>query len=149
MPRPATLYLRYSDSQKFTLWYYFYRLTFRKSRTLVSSYFLIVTIVIMADKSGVPKDKLKKKKNLKKTCSARFKTINSVSQNIFCFWKGSIEKKTTITTGYHTPIHDNSTSEKHKNISGDLNQIQQSLTKIRGTMVKKLDVKVWETQKFC
>lgn len=46
------------------------------------------------------------------------------------------EKKKRKTTGYHKPIHDKSISEKHKDISGDLNRIQQSLTKKRGTMVK-------------
>lgn len=59
----------------------------------------------------------------------------------------SILKKTAVNKsgtswGDHTPVHDNSTLDQNENISTDLHQIQQSLTDIRESMVKKIDVTI-------
>lgn len=56
--------------------------------------------------------------------------------------KKSILKKTAVykpRTSWedHWPVHDISTLDQNENISGDLHQIQQSLTDIRESMVKK------------
>lgn len=107
----------------------------------MSSYFLIVTIVTMADKSGVPKEK---QPNKKKKLDLKPSTT-SVKYVLF-LKRQRYKKHMRITTGYHSPIHDKSTSEKHKYISDDLNQIRQILTKIRGTMVKQSVVKVWDSK---
>lgn len=54
----------------------------------------------------------------------------------------SILKKTAVNKpgtswGDHTPVHDNSTLDQNENISADFHQIQQSLTDIWDSMVKK------------
>lgn len=49
----------------------------------------------------------------------------------------AVKKKPRNSSGEHTPIHDNSTSEQRENISIDLQSTQQSSSEIRESVVKK------------
>lgn len=94
----------------------------------------------MVDKVGITRtNKTHEKERLKtkQTCSARFKIGNSVCQKIYCFLHCRGEKTPRNSTGEHTPIHDNSTSEQRENISIDLQSTQQSSSEIRESVVKK------------
>lgn len=84
---------------------------------MVSFYFLIVTIVTMSDKSGVPKEKQpKKKKKTKKLIQLDLKPSTASLKYVLFLKRQRWKKNTRITTGYHSPIHDKSTSENHKYI---------------------------------
>lgn len=49
----------------------------------------------------------------------------------------AVKKNPRNSSGEHTPIHDNSTSEQRENISIDIQSTQQSSSEIRESVVKK------------
>lgn len=62
----------------------------------------------------------------------------------------AVKKNARNSSGEHTPIHDNSTSEQRENISIDLQSTQQSSSEIRESVVKKKNrmSRLW-SQKQC
>lgn len=95
----------------------------------------------MAEKSGVLKKTPEKEQTkTKKLVQLDLKSAPVSVRKSIVSEKAAVKKPRT-SSGDHTPAHDGSTSDQHVNISGDLHQIQQSLTEIRESMVKKSDVK--------
>lgn len=75
----------------------------------------------------------KERLKTKQTCSARFK----IGRKSIVSYISAVKKNPRNSSGEHTPIHDNSTSEQRENISIDLQSTQQSSSEIRESVVKK------------